>query len=205
MHYMDFQKTFKGFSVFSLADIRQAYPEFDRRRLNEWQEKNYIKKIIKGYYLFSDTAIDEKVVFEIANRIYSPSYISFEMALSYYGLIPESVYGFTSASTRKTSHFATPVGEFFYRTIHPKLFFGFEIVKNNGKSFKIASPEKAFLDIFYIKTGLCDTVDFDGLRVDPAVFRKLVKRNKMNVYLASYREKSLKHRVDNFWRYITHA
>lgn len=205
MNYIDFQKTFKDFTVFSLVDIRQAYPEFDRRRLNEWQEKDYIKKIIKGCYLFSDTAISEKVVFEIANRIYSPSYISFEMALAYYGLIPESVYGFTSASTRKTSHFATPVGEFFYRTIHPKLFFGFEIVKNNGKSFKIASPEKAFLDIFYIKTGLCDTADFEGLRVNSGIFRKLVKRSRMNAYLASYREKTLKRRVDNFWRYIAYA
>lgn len=205
MHYIDFQKAFKDFTVFSLADIRQPYPEFDRRRLNEWQEKNYIKKIIRGYYLFSNTAIDERVVFEIANRIYSPSYISFEMALAYYGLIPESVYGITSASTRKTSHFATPIGEFFYRTIHPRLFFGFEIVKNNEKSCKIASPEKAFLDIFYIRSGLRDAADFEGLRVNSGIFRSLINRNKMNIYLASYGEKSLKRRVDNFWRYIAHA
>ena len=41
----------------------------------------------------------------VANKIYSPSYISLETALSYYGLIPESVYALTSVSTRKTISF----------------------------------------------------------------------------------------------------
>jgi predicted transcriptional regulator of viral defense system len=205
MHYLDFQNSFKNFTVFSIADIRQVEPGFYRRRLSEWQEKGYIKKIIKGYYIFSGLNINEKVIFEIANRIYSPSYISFEMALAYYGLIPESVYGITCASTRKTSHFKTPVGDFFYRTIRPKLYFGFELLKNNEKLFKLASPEKAFLDFFYIKTELRDTASFREMRVNHKVFRKLVSRSKMNDYLAAYGQKSLKRRIDNFWEYITHA
>lgn len=167
MQYLEFQKAFSDFTVFSLADIRQAEPGFHRRRLNEWQEKGYIKKVIKGYYIFSGLAIKEDVLFEIANRIYSPSYISFEMALAYYGLIPESVYGITSASTRKTSHFRTAIGDFIYRTIRPRLYFGFELLKNNGKLFRMASPEKAFIDLFYIKTGLRENTGFEGLRVNP--------------------------------------
>lgn len=205
MQYIDFQKAFENFTVFSLADIRQVEPGFYRRRLNEWQGKGYIKKVIKGYYVFSGLILEEKVIFEIANRIYSPSYISFEMALSYYGLIPESVYGITSASTRKTSHFATPVGEFLYRTIRPKLYFGFELLKNDGKLFKLASPEKAFLDIFYIKTELRDAGSFEGMRINREAFQKLMDRGKMNDYLGAYAQKSLKHRVDNFWEYIAHA
>ena len=205
MQYLDFQKALKNFTVFSLTDIRQVEPGFCRRRLNEWQEKGYIKKVIKGYYIFSGLAFEEKVLFEIANRIYSPSYISFEMALAYYGLIPESVYGITSASTRKTSHFKTPVGEFIYRTIQPKLFFGFEFLKNNGKLFKLASPEKAFLDLFYIKTELRDSASFEGLRINRAVFLKLMNRGKMNDYSGAYSEKSLKRRIESFWEHISHA
>ncbi|MCJ7525291.1 MAG: hypothetical protein MUP71_08725, partial [Candidatus Aminicenantes bacterium] len=150
MQYLEFQNALKDFTVFSLADIRQAEPGFHRRRLNEWQEKGYIKKVIKGHYVFSGLELDERVLFEIANRIYAPSYVSFEMALSYYGLIPESVFGITSASTRKTSRFSTTLGEFLYRTIQPRLFFGFEIRRHGGKTFKIAQPEKAFLDFLYI-------------------------------------------------------
>jgi predicted transcriptional regulator of viral defense system len=106
MQYLEFQNVLKDFTVFSLADIRQVEPGFHRRRLNEWQEKGYIKKVVKGHYVFSGQELDERGLFEIANRIYAPSYVSFEMALSYYGLIPESVFAITSASTRKTSRFS---------------------------------------------------------------------------------------------------
>ncbi len=205
MQYIDFQNAFKNFTVFSLADIRQVEPGFLRRRLNEWQEKGYIKKVIKGYYVFSSLGLDEKALFEIANRIYGPSYISFEMALAYYGLIPESVYGITSASTRKTSHFVTPLGEFLYRTIRPKLYFGFDFLKNDGKLFKLASPEKAFLDLLYIKTEFRDAAGFEGMRINREVFLKLMDRGKMNDYLDAYGQKSLKSRVDNFWEHIAHA
>ena len=205
MQYIEFQKAFKDFTVFSLADIRQVEPGFHLRRLNEWQKKDYIRKIVKGHYTFSGPDIDEKALFEIANRIYSPSYVSLEMALSYYGLIPESVYGITSASTRKTSRFVTPVGEFIYRTIRPKLYFGFEFLNNNGKLYKLASPEKALLDLFYIKPELRDKAGFDGMRVNRKVFRKLMDRNKINSYLGAYAQKSLKKRMDDFWGYIAHA
>ena len=205
MNYIEFQKVAGPFTVFSLADIQQADPRFHRRRLNEWQEKGYIRKVIRGYYVFADRALDEKVLFEIANRIYAPSYVSFEMALAYYGLIPESVYGVTSASTRKTSHFKTPIGAFIYRTIRPKLYFGFDLLKNNEKLFKLASPEKALLDLFYIKTELCDAASFEGLRINREVFLKLMNRDKINEYLRAYGQISFKRRVNNFWEYIKYA
>lgn len=205
MQYLDFQNALKCFTIFSLSDIRQIEPGFHRRRLNEWQEKGYIKKIVKGYYIFSSLDLNEKILFEIGNRIYSPSYISFEMALAYYGLIPESVYGITSASTRKTSRFKTPVGEFIYRTIRPKFYFGFEFSKNNGKPFRLASPEKALLDFFYIKTEFRDVTGFKEMRIDRKAFRRIVSRKKMNDYLSIYGQKSLKRKIDNFWEYITYA
>lgn len=205
MTYIEFQKIAGPFTVFSLPEIRQADPMFDRRRLNEWKEKGYIKKVIKGYYIFADRALNEKVLFEIANRIYSPSYVSFEMALAYYGLIPESVYGITSASTRKTSHFKTPIGEFIYRTISAKLYFGFDFIKNNEKFFKLASPEKALLDLFYIKTELCDAASFEGLRINREVFFNLMDHGKINSYLGVYGKVSLSRRIKDFWEYTKHA
>lgn len=205
MQYLEFQNALKDFTVFSLADIRQAEPGFHRRRLNEWQEKGYIKKVVKGHYVFSSLELDEQVLFEIANRIYAPSYVSFEMALSYYGLIPESVFAITSASTRKTSRFSTTLGEFFYRTIQTRLYFGFEILRHRGRSCKIAQPEKAFLDLLYIKTELRDAADFAAMRVDNRAFLKLMDRGKINRYLAVFNQKSLQRRTDDFWKYIAHA
>jgi hypothetical protein len=205
MTYIEFRKILGPFTAFSLDDIRQADPAFDRRRLNEWQEKGYIRKVIKGYYIFSDTPLNEKVLFEIANRIYAPSYVSFEMALAYYGLIPESVYGITSASSRKTSRFETQIGTFTYRTIRPKLYFGFDLLNNNGKLFRLASPEKAFLDLFYINTKLRDAASFESLRINRESFLKLMNHGKMNRCLNIYGQVSLKSRVSKFWEYIRHA
>lgn len=205
MNYIEFQKELACFTVFSLADIRLADPAFYRRRLSEWQDKGYIRRVIKGYYVFSDRAIDEKAIFEIANRIYAPSYISFEMALAYYGLIPESVYGVTSASTRKTSQFTTPLGTFIYRAIRPRLYFGFDLIKNNAGLFKLAFPEKALLDLFYIKTELRDASDFEGLRINREAFFKRMDYDRIRSYLGDYRQESLRRRINNFWGYIKHA
>ncbi|MCG2758861.1 MAG: hypothetical protein L6263_10560, partial [Desulfobacteraceae bacterium] len=110
MRYNDFREALNAYTVFSVNDIRKVESRFNVRRLVEWQGKGYIKKIIRGYYIFANLELDENVLFEIANRIYSPSYISFEMALSYYQIIPERVYGLTSATSRKTMAFKTKVG-----------------------------------------------------------------------------------------------
>ena len=63
--------------------------------------------------MFADTELNEETFFLIANKIYNPSYVSFEMALSYYRLIPEGVYSITSATAKKTIKFKTTVGDFF--------------------------------------------------------------------------------------------
>lgn len=205
MNFVDFHKALRGFTVFSLADIRQLEPEFHRRRLNEWQQKDYITKLVRGHYIFCDQSLDENALFEIANRIYAPSYVSFEMALAYHGLIPESVYGVTSASTRKTIRFATAVGDFLYRTIHPRLYFGYEIVADGEKAFKMASPEKALLDLLYIKPQIRDEAAFAGMRVDRERFEALINRASMNKQLERFGQKILRRRVADFFEYIGHA
>ena len=149
MNYIQFRELLKDFTVFSVNDIENTGLIFHRRRLNEWQKKGYIQKIIKRYYVFSDLAFTEQTLYEIANRIYAPSYISLEMALSYYHIIPESVYEITSVSTRRTYKFTTAIADFSYRTIKPELFFGYDIVNDGRRCFKIACLEKAILDYFY--------------------------------------------------------
>ena len=150
MRYTALRQDLREFILFSLRDIKILEKRFSRTRLNEWQDKGYIKKISRGYYIFSDIELSEGALFEIANRIYSPSYISFETAFSYYGLIPESVYGITSASSRKTYRFRTPVAEFAYRKITPRVFWGYNLVQWDHRHFRIATPEKAILTFFFL-------------------------------------------------------
>jgi len=205
MNYIKLKNSLKDYTIFSLNDIKMVDSSFYRRRLNEWQDKGYIKKIIRGYYVFSDLEINEYVLFEIANKIYNPSYISSEMALSYYHLIPESIYGITSVSTRRTYSFKTPIAEFIYKTIKPQLFFGYNLIKYNNKSIKIASLEKAILDYFYLHSDTKRENDFASLRLNKEIFLKEVDEEKLNKFLERFAQKSLTKRIKSFGEFMKNA
>lgn len=205
MHYIEFKEKLKNFTVFSLTDIKKLGITFHRRRLNEWQDKGYIKKVIKGCYVFSDLELEEKAIFEIANRIYVPSYISLEMALSYYNLIPETVYTLTSISTRKTYTLDTPLAKFIYRSIKPQLFFGYELIEYKGKSFKIASPEKAVLDYFYFHPELKNNGDFAEIRMNKDIFFEVINEKKLKIFLKKFPQKILTKRLSSFLGFMKHA
>jgi predicted transcriptional regulator of viral defense system len=205
MRYLELRDSLRDFTVFSLADIRAIDRNFHRRRLNEWQDKGYIRKLVKGYYIFSDLKLDEKVIFELANRIYSPSYISLETALSYYGLIPENVYGITSVSTRRTYSFNTKIAKFTYHSIKPSLFFGYDIIEYGGKSFKIARPEKAILDYFYLNPRIANKDDFKSVRIDKSTFLEITKKDKMRQFIMRFPKKRLFKRIQLFLKFIENA
>ena len=205
MQYIELKEHLKEFTIFSLADIKRVDRNFHRRRLNEWQDKGYIKKVIRGYYVFSDLKLSEAVLFEIANKIYGPSYVSFEAALSYYQLIPETVYGITSASTRRTYKFNTCLAEFSYRTIRPGLFFGYEIIRYGSKRFKIASVEKALIDYFYAHPHIKERADFAGLRVNKESLLRQIDRGTFGRFLERFGKKTLERRVVSFLEFIRNA
>ncbi|MBU4321559.1 MAG: hypothetical protein KJ739_10825 [Nitrospinae bacterium] len=205
MRYNEFREAFRSYTVISVNEIRKMDSRFNLRRLVEWQGKGYIKKIIRGYYILADLKLDENVLFEIANRIYSPSYISLEMALSYYHMIPESVYGLTSATSRKTMVFETELGDFIYHTVQPRLLFGYKLVDYSGKKFKIAEPEKALLDYFYLNTSIQSKDDFAGIRIGKDQYFAQVDETRLVAYLNEFQQKSLAKRVKNFMRYIKNA
>lgn len=205
MKYLEFKEALKDFTVFSITEIRKIDSQFHRRRLNEWQDKGYIKKVVKGYYVFSDLELNENVLFEIANKIHRPSYISLEMALSYYHLIPESIYTITSVSSRRPGKYKTPLADFTYRRVKPELFFGYALLENNGKRFKIATLEKAILDYFYMNPHLCTQNDFDSLRINAQVLRDQIDEEKIYLYLEKFSQKRLTKRISAFLEFMRNA
>ncbi len=52
MKFLELKNELKDFTIFSLNDIKNIEPDFHRRRLNEWQDKGYIKKIIEAIICF---------------------------------------------------------------------------------------------------------------------------------------------------------
>ncbi len=202
MQFIDFKQQLSNFVIFNLADIRKIEAGFDLRRLSEWQNKSYIKMIRKGYYIFSDIEINEQILFLIANKIYEPSYVSCEMALSFYGLIPEGVYSVTSISSKNTSRFKTPVAEFSYRKVKPELFFGYKLMTINNQQYKIAEIEKTVLDYLYLNPQMKDSANFSEWRFNAQDFLAKVNMEKFNEYLKVFNNKQLNKRAEKFLKFI---
>lgn len=202
MNYIRFKDHFNNMLLFSVGDIRKVEPNFYQDRLTDWLKHGYIKRIIKNYYIFSDSKITEDTLFFIANKIYQPSYISMESALSFYSLIPDQIFAITSLSSKKTSTFTTPVATFLFNTIKPSLFFGYKLVRFDNFSFKIAEPEKTILDYFYLHSELKNDDDFSEMRVNEEEFKEKMDLDKLKKYLNLFKNKSLEKRVKKFLKFI---
>lgn len=205
MKYLEFCNALKEFTVFSLNDIRRVERSFYRPRLTEWQKKGYIKKLTKGYYIFSDLKVDEGVLFEISNKIYAPSYVSLQMAFSYYGLIPESIYGITAVATRRTYQFQTPLAKFTFRTIKKSMFFGYDLIEHQGKYFKMASCEKAFVDYLYLSPSVKAKEDFEGMRINKEAFTRLIDERLIQKYAHQSGQRALPGRIKLLLECMSHA
>lgn len=146
--------------------------------------------------MFSDTQLDEETLFLIANRLYTPSYVSFESALSYYELIPEGVYSITSACGKKTSSFHTPIAEFTYKKIKSEFLFGYNLQKKGDQAYKIAAIEKAVLDYLYLNPNIAQDADFHEWRFNSQEFLLRANIPKLYEYAKAFNNKSLLERLD---------
>lgn len=200
--YISFEKKLTPLGIFRLNDVLKLYPHFDSRRLNEWQKKGYITKLINGIYIFNSIKIDESILFQIANTLSNPSYVSLETALSYYQLIPEQSFTITSVRTIKSNIYETPKGSFWYRSIKPSLFFGYQIIPSKYRPISIADPEKSLLDLLYFRSDLDNEESIEAFRWN--ISRGLINWQKMDKYLQVFNSNALNKRVQIFKK-VYHA
>lgn len=144
-------------------------------KINNLKKKEIIETLKKGLYIHKSRYTNNIVSKEmIANAILAPSYVSFDYALYYYGIIPESVYDVSSATFKRSKSFITTYGTFTYKHIKQELYpIGIKIESTNKGNFLIASKEKALCDKIYFTKGIAITskklmLSFleDDLRVD---------------------------------------
>jgi predicted transcriptional regulator of viral defense system len=198
MNIIKFQKQLAPYQIFSLQDIRKLLLDFSYRQIDRWEKKGYLLKIKQGFYALSNQNINQNFAFLTANKIYSPSYISIEKALKFYKLIPEEVFQITSVSTKKTTGFETHVGNFTYRHIDSKLFWGYKLMKFGDYKFLLAEPEKAILDYLYLHANLKTYDDFVEMRINIDSFQEQIDLKKFQRYLNGFKNKSLIHRANVF-------
>ena len=172
-----------------------------RRQLSEWTKKEYLIKLKKGFYIPNDSDLIKQIpIFFLSNQLYQPSYISLESALSWYGLIPEKSQTTTAISTKKTTQFQTPIGNFYYHSIKSSGFLGYVQITIKNYKVLIAEPEKALLDLIYLKAPRVDDqflAWFDQLRLDSSQGFDWTKLNKYANHFGSSQIKQLLSRLED--------
>lgn len=143
--------------IFSQNDLKAVLVPMSEASIHNGVSRSLKSKDLiqlkRGLYLFSKNLRRGPVSkFLIANKMYGPGYVSFESALSHYGLIPEGVYTTTSAChQRKTKNFVSELGDFSYEYIPCSEFF-LAVVHDKVKGgVLIASPIRALFDLIYLR------------------------------------------------------
>ena len=164
-----------------------TYSELIDKYSNYAAPKMKIKSLVDHGNLFAirpGLYTDDKNISKLAlsHIIYGPSYISFETALSYYGLIPERAVNVLSATTHKNrkKHFQNIFGDYFYRDVPFDVFsYGIDVERDKyGNIIRIAKVEKALLDTLYTVKNVRSEKQlrellFDDLRINDNLFEEL--------------------------------
>lgn len=77
-----------------------------------------------------------------------PAYVSLQSALYHHGMISQIPAVIYAVSLARTRNFTTPLGEVSIHHVSPDFFFGYETT--GGRGIRMATPEKALLDVFYL-------------------------------------------------------
>jgi len=161
--------------IFTMEDLMKLFPhekeESMARLVYSWIETGKIVRLKRGIY---QIAYPEKKILPdmyIANRLYSPSYISLETILSMHGIIPEIAMSVTSVTTKATRLFKNTYGGFSYRTLKKEYFTGYYLLNERGFAILAAEPEKAVVDFLYLNNL------FKIDRADAGSMKKLSKKS----------------------------
>lgn len=180
MKYNDLRLKIKT-NVFSLLDVQKLFPleksSSIQIQLSRLVKKKLIHQIKRGVYYQDSNLIDP---FGLSNYLYSPSYVSLESALFFYGIIPDVPQNITAVTITTSKKIDNELGKFYYSKIKSDLFFGSTKINSpvGDAYFAIAHKEKALLDYFYIRK----IKTIDDLRLD----LKSINRKIYQKYLQYY-------------------
>ncbi|MFY9402865.1 MAG: hypothetical protein WAQ07_05615 [Candidatus Omnitrophota bacterium] len=176
----------KGQIIFTPLDIRRILKISKVSAtflIHRYAKKGFIQRLKRGVYSFPDTSIPDVY---LANKLYAPSYVSLEFALSFYRIIPEVTYEITSVTTKPTRKFSAQDKIFSFRKIKKEAFGGYYLLRKEGINGLIAEPEKALVDLLYLslrskkKKGFLLRINRQLLNVNKALrYAKLFKDKKL--------------------------
>jgi len=182
--------------------------EDDRNYLRILLSRMYkAKKIVrlkKGIYVHNDFLIKMEIRNElndyyefVACSIFEGAYLSLEYVLSEYGVLSESVYGYSLVSIKKTNKIVNDLFSYKCHSLKEELFCGYKIIKKGDFFIKKANLAKALFDFLYLRKNiLSDKKSVLALRLrlsilnkkDKIEFRKYLKieKSKKMIIISNY-------------------
>ncbi|MEK6732823.1 MAG: hypothetical protein AABY55_04275 [Candidatus Omnitrophota bacterium] len=189
--------------LFSLHDIQVLFPDENlktlKNNLTHWISKGRFARLKRDVYELKDISVELPDLY-VGNKLYEPSYISLETALSMYSIIPDIAAGVTSVTTKPTRKFSNKYGVFLYRTCRPQAFTGYRLALYEGYKVYIADKEKAVVDFLYYRLRNQRSIDFDEERLNKVILKK-IKWKKALRYAGLFNKKVIE-AVNKCKRYI---
>ena len=160
--------------------IKHSSENYLRVRISYYCKNGIFKRLARWIY----ATRDKYDIFELANKIYSPSYISFYSALYHHKMIfqyPHDVYlAYQKSDSKELDGF-----KIILKNLKKDLLFNSEGIEVT-EQYSIASKERAFLDTLYIYSEtFFDNLDWlDWWKVKELV--KIYKSKKLEKLLKTY-------------------
>jgi predicted transcriptional regulator of viral defense system len=154
--------------------------------LSRISKTNQVIHIKHGAWAFPDT--DPLVLPGLLTAPF-PSYVSLQTALYFHNMISQIPNIIYAVSVGRTKVYKTPIATVSIHHIHPSFYFGY-VEKGIDGLLRIASPEKALLDIFYLsqtKTRLFKALP----EVELPKHFKISVANKMIAKIVAVRKRTL--------------
>lgn len=113
------------------------------------RNQGFVVSLKKGLWCISE-GIDPLFIAEELVAPF-PSYLSCQTALYYHNMIDQIPSVIYSVTPGRTKTFKTTIGSYSFHHLDPSFFFGYDTI--GKQQIKMASPEKALLDFFYLQPG----------------------------------------------------
>lgn len=154
-----------GKGIYHLAELSRLSGlslSSTRRAAQRLADRGWLVRLGKSLYGNRLSAADPPTLERAALRLYPPMGISLESALFLHGVLDQSPQTVTCVTTNKPKVFETGLGTIEFHQLAPALFFGYELLDGSP----VATPEKAALDLMYLRCKRGETTSPDDWNWD---------------------------------------
>lgn len=174
-------------TVFTMDELAQLFPRISyeslRDRLYYFSKEGKLKRLRQGVYAKRDYNL-----FELANKIYKPSYISLETVLAKGGVIFQSYETiFLVSYLTRTIKFNG--GEITYRKMKDEVLINKAGIEEKTGYF-MATLERAFLDAVYVYKNYhfdnLDPIDWEKIKDLKSIYKSKILEKRIEEYYVKH-------------------